>query len=194
MLPLNHMVASVITAGRMIKFDSSAINDFDITPTGFWRSFYAAMLVVPFSLMMAIDRYHLISGGEAIGVVASDIPLGRFMVVEVIAYVIAWTAYPVLMAIFVKHLNCEQNYIRGVVSYNWAAFWQNVVYVPMATLGATSGTPLTLLVLIAVLVYGWYVAWKGFGISKFQAVMLVGLDLSIGIIISFWANRLALGV
>lgn len=193
MLPINYIVRSALVAGRMIRFDGNAINDFDISPRGFWYSFYAAVLVAPFSLMMAANRYSLINDGSSIGVIADDISLGRFMLVEIIAYVIAWTAYPVLMAVFVKNLNCEQNYIRGVVSYNWAAFWQNAVYVPMALIGSQSGTPIALFVLIAVLVYGWYVAWKGFGISKFQAVMLVGLDLSIGIIISFWANRLVVG-
>ena len=190
MLPLNHIIHSVKTAGRMIRFDGNAIDDFDTTENGFWRSFYAALLVLPFSTLMAANRYNLITDGGSTGGVTSDISAGRFVIVEIIAYVIAWTAYPVLMAIFVRHLNCAQNYVRGIVAYNWAAFWQNAVYVPLALISVGSGTPLILFVLIGVLVYGWYVGWKGFGITRFQAAMLVGLDLSIGIIISFWANRL----
>jgi len=193
MLPLNYIIHSVMAAGRMIKFDGNAINDFDISERGFWRSFFAAVLVLPFSLMMAASRYDLITDGVSIGVISNDIPFGRFMFVEMVAYVISWTAYPVLMSVFVKHLNCQQNYIRGVVAYNWSSFWQNAVYVPLALVSAESGGPFALIVLVAVLAYGWFVAWKGFGVSKFQAFMLIGLDLSIGIIISFWANRIVLG-
>jgi len=193
MLPLNYIIHSVMAAGRMIKFDGNAINDFDISERGFWRSFFAAVLVLPFSLMMAASRYDLITDGVSIGVISNDIPFGRFMFVEMVAYVISWTAYPLLMSVFVKHLNCQQNYIRGVVAYNWSSFWQNAVYVPLALVSAESGGPFALIVLVAVLAYGWFVAWKGFGVSKFQAFMLIGLDLSIGIIISFWANRIVLG-
>ncbi|MEQ8665211.1 MAG: hypothetical protein RIC16_05750 [Rhodospirillales bacterium] len=189
MLPFNHMAASVMTAVRLARFDADAINAFDVSIRGFWYSFYAALLVAPFSLMMAMTRYGMISAEFGV-----EPALLRFSLIEFIAYAISWTAYPVLMASFVRFLDCERNYIRGIVSYNWAAVLQNAVYTPVAIVSMSSGGlgPLPVMVLIAVLFYGWFVAWKGFGISRPQAVMLVGLDLSIGVIISFWANRILL--
>lgn len=190
MLPFNHMAASVITAVRLARGDGAAIDDFDTSRQGFWRSFYAALLVAPFSLMMALTRFDMM--GDAPGGGPS---FGIFFVVEIIAYVISWTAYPVLMASFVRFLDCERHYVRGVVSYNWAAVLQNVVYTPVAIASISNNGlgPLPFFVLLGVLVYGWFVAWKGFAITKPQAVMLVGLDLSIGVIISFWANRILFG-
>ena len=190
MLPFNHMAASLMTAGRLARLDASAIDDFDTSPQGFWRSFYAAMLVAPLALMMALTHYRILVGDPGI-----EPSMTRFAIVELVAYVISWTAYPVLMASFVRYLGCERHYIRGIVAWNWATVLQNLLYVPVALAGMSGGGlgPLPFVVLVAVLIYGWFVAWKGFGIAKSQAVMLVGLDLSIGLMVSFWADRLLVG-
>lgn len=187
----NYMIASVMVALRLARGDGKAIDDFDISPAGFWRSFSAMLLVAPFSAMLAMTRYDIISGGN-LGAVSGAVTPGRFLLIEIIAYVIAWTAFPVLMATFVRYLDCQQNYIRGIVAFNWASVPQNVLYIPVAvaSLNGAAVGPLPFFVLIAVLVYGWFVLRNGFGITKGQAMMLVGLDLSIGVMISFWANKL----
>lgn len=196
MPPLDHITASIINAFRLALGKGDAVNDFDLSPTGFWTSFYATLIVAPFSLIMAMTHFDVINSGIGeFGTRTEPVSAGRFIIVQMINYVISWTVYPVLMAIFVRPLNCTEHYIRGIVSYNWVAVLQNAFYTPVAIFSVTVGpiSALPFLAMLAVLAYGWFVAWKGFGITRMQAATLVGLDLSVAIIISFWASRLIHG-
>jgi len=183
MIPLNHYAASISAAIRLARLDAKGIDDFDITPTGFWRSFHAAGIVLPFYVITASARW---------SVVPETVSFARFAAVEAIAYVIAWTVFPVLMAFFVKFLDREENYIRGIVAFNWAAVLQNIVYTPVALAGISGAAlgPFAMVAILAVLVYGWFVLRHGFAVSAGTAWMLVGMDFSLGLMLTQWVHTL----
>ncbi len=186
MIPLNHYAASIGAALKLARFDGSAIKVFDTSPTGFWRSFHAAGFVLPFYIAFSMARWDHIS--------APISPL-RFITVEAITYVIAWTVFPVLMAYLVRFIDREEHYVRGIVAFNWSAVVQNAVYTPIALASLDGGIagPLAMIVLLAVLVYRWFVLRNAFAISSVTAWMLVGMDFSLGLMVTHWANRLIYG-
>ena len=165
---------------RLARLDASGMDYFDATPDGFWRSFFAAVLVAPFYFLLLSLRF---SG------MAETLPFSRFMAIESIAYVIAWVAFPLLMASLIKNMDREAHYIRFIVAYNWAAVLQNALYLPIAIL-ATSGllandpaNALGLMALSLILFYTWFITRTALDISAGMAAGIVGLDFLLSILI-----------
>jgi len=125
MLPTQDIVHGVAGALRLAKFDADALDDFDTTHTGFWRSFYAALLILPLFWLFLATRF-VSSPPEA--------PFVHFMIIQTLAYAIAWLAFPVVMATVVRFLDRDEHFIRYIVAYNWISVLQNGVYLPIIIL------------------------------------------------------------
>ncbi len=184
MSPLGLAARALYGAYRLARFDTAGLQYFDITALGFWHSFRAAIIVFPFYAATMAARWT--TAPEAL-------PGWRFLSVELIAYVIAWTAYPVIMPLITRALEREQHYTRAIVTYNWAAVLQNLIYTPVAVLGmmgAQGAGPLAMVALFAVMLYSWFVTKTALEISSAAAWGIVALDLLISMVLSFWADTL----
>jgi len=126
-----NMATSLYGAYRLARADKSGLNYFDASIDGFWRSFFAAVVIAPLFALFLIVRY---SFGEF------DASPFRYLMVESISYVIAWVAFPLLMFYIAQAIGREEQYIRYIVAYNWASVWQNFVYIPLAVLDVFSHT------------------------------------------------------
>jgi hypothetical protein len=176
----------VYGAWRLARLDPEGLKYFDVTPAGFWFSFFAAVLSLPAYALIVVSTWMN---------AADDVPVLRIGVVELIAYVIAWTAYPVILPLVLRALNREQHYIRGVVAYNWAAVIQYLVYMPvilLSLMGISAG-PLSLIVLFMVFFYSWYVAKTALDIHPFAAWGIVILDIIIGLVLGAWSENIIYG-
>ncbi len=153
-------------AWRLARMDPGGLGHFDTSVAGFWRSFYAAAVVAPaYVLLMAFyAALHPVDAG----------PL-RWVLVEAIAYVIEWTAYPLAMVTIARWLACSDNYIRYIVAHNWANVLGVVLFLPVAAITVLNPAMVGLLYLamIAVLVYQWYVARTALGITGGSAAVLM---------------------
>lgn len=181
---LNTATRALYGAYRLARLDPDGMKYFEISPNGFWHSFSAAIFVLPFYLATMLARWFI---------VPETVSGWRFLAVEMIAYVIAWTAFPVLMILVVKAMDREPFYIRQIVAYNWAAVLQNVVYLPVVMLnllGVSGIEPLSLMVLMLVLFYTWFVTKTALQISIFAAWSIVALDLLVSIVLSVWSDTL----
>lgn len=184
---LSEILRSLYGAYRLARFDAGGLAFLDSTIGGFWRSFFAAVLVAPLYVIM-------LDGRLATGTI--DGSPARFLAVEMIAYVIGWVAFPLVLTAVVRPIDRERHYLRYVVAYNWAAVWQNAVYLPLAILslyGILPDGPATffmLVVFVAVLVYLWFVARVGLDIPGPLAVSLVALDLGLSFLVEAVAERL----
>lgn len=172
---------------RLARLDASGLGFFDATPVGFWRSFFAAVLIAPFYFLLLTLRF---SG------LAETASFFRFIAIESIAYVIAWVAFPLLMAALVKNLDRDAHYIRFIVAYNWAAVLQNALYLPIAILAmsglmadATANT-LGLIAIILIVFYTWFIARAALDIRGGMAAGIVGLDFLLSILINTVATGL----
>lgn len=185
MLTAEETARSLYGAWRLARFDAGGMALFDRTPEGFWRSFRVAVLMAPpYALLILLQR----------GAQAAD-PL-RFALVELIAYVIAWTAFPLAMAHIVKAVDREADYIGFVVAYNWANALQLGLFVLVAMVAASGLLPPTFAnllgfaAILAVLGYAWFIAKAGLRLGALGAAGIVLFDVMLNAFISGVADGL----
>ena len=168
-------------AYRLARADAGGMAYFDTSVDGFWRSFIAAALVAPlFALFLAI-RFN---AGEF------DISPFRFASIEIIAYVIAWLIFPLIMFYVCQAIEREEEFIGYIVAYNWASVWQNLVYLPfvilseLGFLSAGAGRAMGMAVLVMVMLYTWFITKTALRITGVLATGLVILDFVVSIILN----------
>ena len=178
---------SIYGAYRMARLDAGAVSLFNTTVEGAWRSFFAAVLIAPFF-------FSLIAMGPRIDPELYD--PARYWTAEVIAYVVSWTAYPVIMAMITESLGRRERFVSYLVVYNWAAVIQAAVFIPINGLQMTGvlpqdvGSLLWFVAFGALLGYLWFIARTVLSITPVSAMAIVALDVIIGVIISIVARSL----
>lgn len=181
---LSKTLNALYGAYRLARFDAGGLNHFEATKAGFWHSFKAALIVLPMYLIIIYIRWTH-PGIEASGL--------QYFTVEIIAYVIGWTAYPVVMIYIVKLLEREKNYKRCIIAYNWAAVFQNLIYTPVAIFGLSNAHGaglLTLFTVMIILSYSWFVAKAALDIKPLTAWLIVVIDILISVIFGQWVDAL----
>jgi hypothetical protein len=163
---------------RLACGDRRGLGFFDISIDGFWRSFRAALICYPLYLLLLGFRIAA-PVWEASGVVP-------VLVVETIAFVIAWAAFPLMILPLSRWLDRENRFLPFMVVYNWSQIPQAVLFV-LIGLDSASGLlpPSTvqvagMLAVIAVLVYQWFIARVALAVSGAQATLVVVIDLLLG--------------
>lgn len=179
------VVAALYGAVRLARFDAGGLAYFDISVNGFWRSFLAAVLVLPLYTALVAVRYGMADAPGGVGAI----------VIDGLAYVINWVAFPVVMLTLSKVVDRERNYLRHIIAYNWATGLQHIVSLPLAILVLGGALPMELGAFLSLLVLGWvlifsgYVAHIALDVPPGTAAGLVLVDLLIGLIV----NALAAG-
>ena len=174
-------------AYRLARLDAGGMAYFDSSIGGFWRSFFAAVIVAPFYAILLQMRY---------GTGAVEASAGRFAVVEIIAYVTAWVAFPLAMVSVARLLKCEERYLGYIVAYNWAAVLQNALYMPIAMIGVAGGVgagsanAAGLVALFLILGYSWFVVRTALAVAAGTAAALVALDLVLGVVVNSIAESM----
>jgi hypothetical protein len=157
---------------------------FDKSVEGFWRSFYAAVLIAPLYVLLMATRYQI--GGVEVSVL-------RFISVEAIAYVTSWVAYPLVVAYLAPMIDRDERYIGYIVAYNWASVLQNAVCLPIAIaigLGIVPqgfSTMLGIGCFVLVSLYIWYITRIALDVPGGTAAGFVVLEIVLTVIISAYA-------
>lgn len=177
MIALRDVMAGLTGAWRLARFDPRGMSYFDTTITGYWRSFYGALICLPaYMVMVAVDM-------QRTPVMAS---LERLLAVHAIAYVINWTAFPLAMTWAVGLLDREEYYLRYITARNWAEVLEMALFVPALVLAATDASwfePLPAFAAFVVFCYQWFVARTALATSGIQALAVVGLNLAINLVL-----------
>jgi hypothetical protein len=172
---------------RLARLDAGGLDYFEPTVDAFWRSFKAALLIAPFYGLLLALRYQ---SGE-IGTSA-----WHYGAIEIVAYVTAWVAFPVLMLSVSKRFGCAHNYLRFMVAYNWAAVPQNMLYLPIAMLSVTgiisadAAGFFALLALALIIGYVWFITRTALEIPVVGAAAIVAMDFAISILINGYVEGL----
>lgn len=173
---------------RIALGDAKGLTFFDYSISGFWRSFFAAIIVFP---AFAFLRWHDLADSP------ENFPVGRYMTVEVIAYVIKWLAFPVLMHQVMPMLGRTERYIGFITVYNWSSVLQMAVYLVALSLGALfpmlGPGGFVMVAVIAMLVYGVYIARLTLSVPIPTASAIVMADFLLSMVITSIGIRLALG-
>ena len=179
---------ALVGALRLAKGDRGGLSCFDRSLDGFWRSFRAAVIAYPLYLILLVMRVTIAewerSGGFYI------------IVVETIAYVIAWVAFPLAMLTVTRWLNRSHRFFDFMVPYNWSQLPQSALFVLVglqSTSDAISAQPAQVIEIaaaIAVLGYEWFIARVALETTAAAAALVVLVDLVLGVLISHVASSL----
>jgi hypothetical protein len=178
------VLGALYGAYRLAWFDASGMTYFNLTVEGFWRSFFAAVLVAPaYAILVGLQ---LSTGTE-------DFNIALVFLSEGIGYVLAWCAFPIVALLLTRMLGLDRNYVALIVAHNWSAVPQTAAFVAVVLLGAILPEALsTLLVTLttgAILVYQWFVIRTALQSSGGIALMLLLVDLVVTSLISAGADR-----
>lgn len=186
-LTLRETAYSVFGVLRLACFDPTGMDYLDRSALGALRSFWAAAIVLPgYVVLVALD-----DGGRL-----TQAPLLPALMVEAIAYVVGWTAFPLLMHYLSGLIGRGSRYTGYLCAYNWSAVVQVVVFVPVALLSRAPflapglGPALLGVATIAVLVYQWFIARTALELPGGAAASIVFLDVLVSALLSGFADSL----
>ncbi len=172
---LRDIVYGIHGAWRLARLDRGAMVYFDRTVAGFWKSFFAAVIVVPGHVLIVLLE---LTNHE------SDAGALRLLLVLLCAYTISWTAFPLAAHHVCEAIGKPEAYIGYIVAFNWAQVIQMAVSLPVIGLTAMGILPagvvrLSVTVWIVILAYKWFITRTALGVSARGAAGFVGLDILI---------------
>jgi hypothetical protein len=173
-------------AWRLARLDRSALQYFDLSHHGTWRSFWAAAYCYPFFLL---ERWLELPSENV-----ADSGLGHVFLVETIAYAIGWTAFPLAILALCRWLGREERGFDFITAYNWSIVLQTALFVAIGLLSLiipdSAGIALQRAGLIAALIYEWFIAFVAVGAGAWIAGLVVTIDIVLGLFIQLTALSL----
>ena len=173
-------------AVRLVRLDTQALAYFGDTAADFWRSFLAAAVVAPLFLLYLVIRFFESETGGS---------FPAYLFAQMLAYAIAWLAFPLVMLYAAPVLQKEDRMVRYLVAYNWLSLIQNGVYLPVVMLGITGtfaqglSNFLAMIALIWVLGMTLFVTRKALEVPFGMAAGIVVMDLLLGVLIEVLTSR-----
>jgi hypothetical protein len=186
---LAYLTRSVYGAWRLARLDPAGMTLFELSIPGFWRSFFAAVVVAPFYVALVVLRF------EHETDLGADLELSPFLGVKLVAYAISWVAFPLAMLAIARLLSLGAFYVPFIIAYNWSAVIQIAVFLPVSLIEASGllpealGAALMMIATIAILFYQWFIARVALQTTALTAAGLVAFDLLLGILIDVGAMR-----
>jgi len=168
----------------LARMDPSGMGHLNLTVEGFWRSFFAAVLVAP--------AYAILVGLQ---VASEEEPVNPrlLLLTESIGYVLAWGAFPLIAIVLTRLLGLGRNYVALIVALNWTAVLQTALFLAVVLLNPLLpeilGTLAITLTTGAILVYQWFVIRTALETTGGVALMLLLVDLILTSMINMGADR-----
>lgn len=168
---LAYIAASLTGAFRLARLKPDGLAWFDLSADGFWRSFVAVPVVVPFFL-----AFVAVQPGPA------PADWAGYFAVELAGYLLAWFAFLGLMVPFARFFGLGGGYVPFVVAYNWAQVLILMTLVPLTLLRAVGILPdllniLIVMLLLAAIFYIGVLARLALGADKLQTVAVVLIEM-----------------
>ena len=174
------MRLALVGALRLARGDRSGMSCFVASIDGFWRSFRAAVPCYPLYLLLLSFRVTTNQLDASDG--------WTIFIVETIAYVIAWVAFPLLLLPVTQWLGCADRFLAFMVAYNWSQLPQTVFFVAVALIGAalpiSAAQGLEVVGALAVLLYEWTIARVALQLPGGLAAVVILVDIVLGTVLS----------
>lgn len=179
------VIRAIFGAYRLAHFDATGLAYFNNTVEGFWRSFIAAALAAPaMAILIRIDWGLAAQAGQPL-----TNGLGHAVLVEILAYVIGWTALPLAMHAICEYAGWRDRYIGYIVALNWVSLFEIAILLPVSAASVSGLLPDGLAVLVQIVVYGYFIGLEIFvarralaiGIPPAIAVVIFGIVLAVSI-------------
>lgn len=175
------IVYGLFGAWRLAHLDRGGMAYFDATVSGFWKSFFAAVLAAPIYILFVV--FDMSEQSYSAG------PLRAFLI-HILTYSMSWTVFPVIVHPICQAIDRDEAYVPYIVALNWAMAIQFLIYLPVAIILWLEVLPDALAVMLklgiyAVLLgYEWFIARTALNVQPWPATGLVALNFMIGIILS----------
>ncbi len=108
---------------KLVMHDREGLADLDNSIAGFWHSFTAIVLIAPLYLFISSINWDPNAGSAATGFSVAR---------HLIALVVQWLAWPLLMVFATRWFGMSQFVTRYVIVYNWS----NVLIITVLSLPA----------------------------------------------------------
>ncbi|MDX1486175.1 MAG: hypothetical protein R3229_17010 [Alphaproteobacteria bacterium] len=185
MITVREISTGIYGAWRLALGDKSGLTYFDATAEGALRSFHAALIALPIaSVYLALDL-----GRQEI-----TAPVAMVVVVFLLSFALDWAAFPLAVLRLAPMMGFDDRVLRYIPALNWARVLELVVLMPAAMVGMgdplAMGALLRLILMVAVLVYHWFVAKTALEVTGGQAALLVAINLLLGFMIGLWGFSL----
>lgn len=180
-MPSRHEVAQALYGTwRLARLDRGGMGYFDLSHEGVWRSFWAAAICYPgyvALLLLRLDADTIAQSG-----------LIHILIVESIAYVAGWCAFPLVVLGFCRWLGREESGFDFIVAYNWSQVLQTALLLVVGLvvkqlLPDELAPDLDLIADVAILAYEWFIAYVAVGAGGWIAVAIVLIDVVLGSIL-----------
>ena len=191
---LVEITKSINGAWRIARMDQNALNYFNMSIEGFWRSFLAVLIVVPLYVVFLVLNLGQLSGMELPTNSATSKEF--YVAIKLAAHIHGWLAFPVVMILISRLMDLSQRYVPYIIVWNWSNVLVMAVILPAVLLfppSAQAGPSANLILMaaqITVLFYGYLVARAGLQCKILTAIGVVMLDLLLGLLFNLLAGRL----
>jgi hypothetical protein len=178
MRPLAEAATALYGAWRLACRDPGGLRYMDTSMAGARRSFRAALFALPAAIPLMLMR---------LAYYPPRADTARVVVVEIIAYAIGWTAFPVVAHAAARVAERAHRYAMMVAAYNWISLAQILVLLVVTPITLSGMLPSPLDSMIEVALRLALLAYLAFTIR-------VALDLSWGAAIGLALVEFMLGL
>ncbi len=186
-MTLQDAIRGFFGAWRLLHFDRTGLQYFQVSPTAFWHSFWAAAIVLPAD---AIATLLLLSGDPATST-TSDTLHTTLIYLEI--YALQWLVFPLVIAGYTEMIQRSDRFVLFVIAWNWSSIIRAAIVLPAIAIFANEGTDsaswgaaIYIVVLGVTFVYGWFVARSALDAPPLSAAMVVVIEIVLAILI--WAG------
>lgn len=192
MLSIADIRQNLAGAWALFRADADGMNMLDTSFRGFWLSFAAIVLLVPVYAFYLVGEQRVMEiAGEGL-----DVPLGTYLSVRALTFIIDWIAFPVLMILLVALIDRRSRYVPFVVAYNWSGVII-ALFVALPTILFAAGMMplgmlyvLTLIAMAIALRYLYIIARVALFADRLTAVGLVAADFALSLILAEMFSRI----
>lgn len=177
-ITLPEVTRAIYGAFRLLKLDKSGYSLLDDSDRGFAMSFWSAIFVLP---------GYFVLGHFAPEMESAAVSPVRQIIVDVLHYIVGWTAYPVAFYFIAAYLGRLERYRLYVVAYNWAIVPQvfmlttAAMLVRSGILPADAGSFISLLLTLGIIFWIGYIAKTALDVPVPIAAGIVGFDIMLTI-------------
>jgi hypothetical protein len=156
----------------------------DTSVDGFWGSFGAILLIVPFAIVAVIGERTLMMPAEG-----AEPLSGALFARHALLLVADWIAFPLVFAALARPLGLSRNYVPFIVARNWgavittaiASIAYGLIFTGIVPAGAA---PLLLVFVLGLaLRFSYCIARTTLGVPPGVAIPIVVLDLLLSLIL-----------
>jgi hypothetical protein len=191
MISAREILYGVYGAYRLCRFDPKGLVYLNDSVEGFWRSFFAALIIAPADLLVTL-----------LGLRDSEIAASwpRVLLLELLAYVVVAFGYTLIVFYICRAIGRTERFILFIVAYNWAGVTQTALVLPTTALAASELLPadfasgIALGAALLILAMTWFIARVCLQIGGWMAAGLVALHLVLAIsVFALAESRLGVG-